>query len=263
MDRKHLSLRDIWNDAVSPANTCNAVDLPDPRPRSAMSRRDEAREARFRRLYLAMYWDLLAYAMRRVPESMSHDVVAETFLVLWRRLDDVPDDDEARLWAYGVARKIVMNHHRSSRRLERLKARLHSLPPRQPDAADAPERAEAARVLDALRKLTDDEREVLLLSVWEDLSNAEIAAMVDCSVNAVAIRIHRARRHLERLCGKDSARPGHKEPGYPHAEQDKRRSRDSGLRPIRGASPGEPGAAGRAPDSRELGEGRRAARGDP
>ena len=229
-----------------------------------MSRREEAREARFRRLYLSMYWDLLAYAMRRVPESTSHDVVAETFLVLWRRLDDVPDDDEARLWAYGVARKIVMNHHRSSRRLERLKARLHSLPARHAEAADAPERAEAARVLDALRKLTDDEREVLLLSVWEGLSNTEIAAVVDCSVNAVAIRIHRARRHLERLCGKDSARPGHKGPGYPpHAEVEKRRSRDSGLRSIRGAPPGEPGATGRAPDPRALGEGRRAARGDP
>jgi DNA-directed RNA polymerase specialized sigma24 family protein len=43
-------------------------------------------------------------------------VIAETFLTAWRRLDDVPAGDEARLWLYGVARRMLANQRRGARR---------------------------------------------------------------------------------------------------------------------------------------------------
>ncbi|HEY3714918.1 MAG TPA: RNA polymerase sigma factor [Jatrophihabitantaceae bacterium] len=82
-------------------------------------------EQRFRELFESHVRDLLGYALRRVgsPEDAS-DVVADTMLVAWRRLGDVPTDGTARLWLYGVARRVLANHHRSGLRRERLGERL-------------------------------------------------------------------------------------------------------------------------------------------
>jgi RNA polymerase sigma-70 factor (ECF subfamily) len=74
---------------------------------------------RFRRLFDDAERDLLAYALRRVdrPEDAA-DVVAETFLVAWRRLDDVPPGAQARLWLYGVARRQLANQRRGNQQCQ-------------------------------------------------------------------------------------------------------------------------------------------------
>ncbi|MEV4497219.1 sigma factor [Micromonospora arborensis] len=74
-------------------------------------------EERFRRVYAVNFEALLAYAMRRVeqPEDAA-DVVAETFLVAWRRSREMPPEAEARLWLHGVARRVLANHHRGGAR---------------------------------------------------------------------------------------------------------------------------------------------------
>jgi hypothetical protein len=62
---------------------------------------------RFTGLLERTHTDLLAYALRRVAEpSDAADVVADTYLVAWRRLDQVPADAE-RPWLFGVARKVL------------------------------------------------------------------------------------------------------------------------------------------------------------
>ena len=80
--------------------------------------------ARFEALYRACYQDLLGYALRRVerPESAA-DVVADTFLIAWRRIDEIPDE-QARPWLFGVARNVMANHQRADRRRADLGARL-------------------------------------------------------------------------------------------------------------------------------------------
>ncbi|MER7441844.1 RNA polymerase sigma factor [Micromonospora avicenniae] len=82
-------------------------------------------EDRFRRVYASNFQPLLAYALRRTeqPEDAA-DIVAETFLVAWRRSHDMPADAEVRLWLYGVARRVLANHHRTGLRRERLGERL-------------------------------------------------------------------------------------------------------------------------------------------
>jgi RNA polymerase sigma-70 factor (ECF subfamily) len=163
----------------------------DPETRTATSRRD-----RFRAIYDANYHLILGYALRRTEHREdAEDIVADTFLVAWRRFDDMPRGAEARLWLYGVARGTLANHHRTLRRRDRLHGRLESEVGLQapPPAAD---RARPAAVATAFSRLGDDDREVLSLLGWEGLDAGEIATVVGCSRNAARIRVHRARRRF-------------------------------------------------------------------
>src|SRR3954452_21281203 len=99
----------------------------------AMRRRDDddepagAAEARFADLYRDHARDVLAYAVRRAASAEdAADVVAETFLVAWRRDADVPRGAGARLWLYGVARRTLANQLRGERRRSRLAARMRA-----------------------------------------------------------------------------------------------------------------------------------------
>lgn len=159
-----------------------------------------AREDRFERLFAAAYPDVWRYARRRVPEADVDDVVAETFTVAWRRLDEVPED-RALPWLYRVAANTIANRLRSQRRHLRLVSRLQAEPPPAPAAEGDPE------ILDALAALRPDDQEVLRLAAWEGLGPAEIAVVLGCSDNAAAVRLSRARARLrERLTGSDRTR---------------------------------------------------------
>src|SRR5580704_6064903 len=75
------------------------------------------RRRRFETIYAANCGPILGYVLRRTRNGDdAADVVAETFLTAWRRLDDVPPGDQARLWLYGVARRVLANHQRGERR---------------------------------------------------------------------------------------------------------------------------------------------------
>src|SRR5438128_2115300 len=87
---------------------------------------DERTEA-FRRIYEACYRAIAAYARRRLSDGDADDVVADTFLVAWRRLEDVPQGDLTLPWLYGVARRVVSEGRRSGRRRDRLTVRLRGL----------------------------------------------------------------------------------------------------------------------------------------
>ncbi len=165
---------------------------------------------RFRRIYAANFEALLAYAVRRVEQPAdAADVVAEAFLVAWRRSREIPPDDEARLWLYGVARRVLANHHRGGIRRERLGQRLRE----RLTAAVAPDPcAEVPDRLDvraALARLGELDREVLLLTVWEGLEPREAAVVLGVSPAVVRTRLSRARSRLRELIGDVPARPGH------------------------------------------------------
>ncbi|WHP17872.1 RNA polymerase sigma factor [Cellulomonas sp. ES6] len=82
-------------------------------------------DERFAALFERTHRPLLAYALRRVSDPAdAADVVAETFLVAWRRLDDVPAGEAARPWLFGVARRVLANHYRGERRRDALADRL-------------------------------------------------------------------------------------------------------------------------------------------
>ncbi|WP_034215688.1 RNA polymerase sigma factor [Actinoplanes subtropicus] len=145
--------------------------------------------ALFESLYRACYEDLLRYALRRTgrPETAA-DVVADTFLVAWRRFGDIPAGS-ARPWLFGVARNVLANQHRAERRDTDLAARLrHELSGATVTAPEAP-----AGIASAFATLNAADQELLRLVAWEGLSAEELAVALDCSANAARIRLHRAR----------------------------------------------------------------------
>lgn len=166
------------------------------------------RVVRFERLAHEVGEPLRRYVVRRAPASAVDDVLADAFLVLWRRLDDVPLDDPLP-WAYGVARRCLANAQRGSRRQLSLIERIGRLDPPLP----APPQDEHPEVHAALGALPALDREVVLLWAWEELAPREIAAVTGMTANAVSIRLHRAKKRLaaeldRKIAGDAGQQPG-------------------------------------------------------
>ena len=157
-------------------------------------------EARFAALYRRHYRPVRDYCRRRVGGDLVDDAVAETFLAVWHRIDEVPTGDEALLWIYSVAYRVIGHQWRTMTRRRRLEDRLRTLPSRHVPAADelATDDAEYRLVLAATAQLADNDAEVLRLAAWERLSTDAIAAILGIEPNAVKQRLHRARQHLAR-----------------------------------------------------------------
>jgi RNA polymerase sigma-70 factor, ECF subfamily len=153
-----------------------------------------AREERFEVLFRANYPAVRAYALRRTSPDAAQDVVAETFLVAWRRLDEVPADSLP--WLYGVARRVLANQRRTADRSAALEDRLLGATPRLPgrDPGDSAGDAELVRI--ALGRLSEASREALILVAWQGLSGARAARAAGCSRATFAVRLHRARARL-------------------------------------------------------------------
>ena len=147
---------------------------------------------RFDALFSAHGPDIVAYCQWRTGSpSDAQDAVSEVFLAAWRRLDEVPEGDAARVWLYATARRVIANQRRSSRRRLALYERLSREPVSRPSEPE-----EESLVHEALRSLGAGDREVLLLAEWERLSAAEIAAVLGCLTVTARGRLHRARRRF-------------------------------------------------------------------
>lgn len=166
--------------------------------RLSMSREGASDARRFEAIYREHFGSVDAYAHRRLP-ARADDVVAETFLIAWRRLDDVPAD--ALPWLYGVARRVVSDVRRGSRRQDAVAERLASLGAAQGLGRDESD----SELLSALARLSERDRELLLLVYWEDLEPRRAALAFGCSRSTVATRLWRAharlRNELERMRG--------------------------------------------------------------
>jgi RNA polymerase sigma-70 factor, ECF subfamily len=161
--------------------------------------REHEQERRFEELFEAYRSDIVAYCgWRAGSPSDAQDAVADVFLAAWRRLDDVPEGDAARVWLYATARKVMANQRRSRRRRAALHERLALEVATRPHETAPPE-GEHALVHDALRRLGPRDREVLLLAEWEGLTPAEIAQIVGCLTVTARGRLHRARRRFQAI----------------------------------------------------------------
>jgi RNA polymerase sigma factor (sigma-70 family) len=170
------------------------------------------RTQRFNALFAAHSPDIVSYCGWRAPsQSDAQDAVAEVFLTAWRRLDQLPEGDAARVWLYVTARRVIANQRRSSRRRVALQERLalEAVPAQQePPSSDR----EETFVHAALRRLGPRDREVLLLAEWEGLAPAQIATVLGCLTVTARGRLHRARRRFraafeDLLAREDSEHP--------------------------------------------------------
>jgi RNA polymerase sigma-70 factor (ECF subfamily) len=153
------------------------------------------RDEQFEELFREHYGPVRGYAVRRIPGDVVQDVVSETFLVAWRRLDDVPAD--ALPWLYGVARRVMANQRRSADRSAALERRVAASDPGSTGPDDPGERLGDGEVVRAaLDRLSDRDREALMLVAWHGLSGARAARAAGCTRGAFAVRLHRARARL-------------------------------------------------------------------
>jgi RNA polymerase sigma-70 factor, ECF subfamily len=159
---------------------------------------DHAAIERFQALYAEHHARVYAYAVSRVGRQLADEVVSEVFLVAWRRLADVPAP--ALPWLLTVARNTACSQFRGSARQRSIGAELRAWVSEaelsEPDVAEAV--AERICVLTALAALPEADRELLTLVAWHGLKPNEAAQVVGCSTAAYFVRLHRARRRLER-----------------------------------------------------------------
>lgn len=155
----------------------------------------------FRLVYERCSTKILAYCVRRVGPDAGHDALAETFLVAWRRRDELPSGDGELPYLYGIAGNVVSNLRRSGRRRSRLRARLEGLGVDiGPDASAYVIQSDRdRRVVEAVNKLKPTDREILMLYTWEDLPRQTIAEIMGLSKQAVDQRIHRSYKRLSRV----------------------------------------------------------------
>jgi RNA polymerase sigma-70 factor, ECF subfamily len=155
------------------------------------------RRRRFERVAADVYEPLQRYLRRRAQPDDAADALADTLLVVWRRLDDVPDDPLP--WCYGAARRCLANQRRGDARRLRLvqhaAAHLDTAAGLALDPQRASDKPDAALVA-ALDVLSDSEAEIVRLWAWEQLEPREIAIALDLTANAVSVALTRAKRKL-------------------------------------------------------------------
>jgi RNA polymerase sigma-70 factor (ECF subfamily) len=185
----------------------------------------EAREDRFCALYEWTRPQIVAYALRRTASrDDAADVVAETFEIAWRRLDDIPTGQAGLLWLYVTARYVLANHGRRIRRRDEITVRLAEELRGVALREEAPD-ADSVVMQLCLKALAPDERELLMLAGWEGLSAAQMGRVLGCSPTAVRIRLHRARARLRSEMAEFAA--AEKRPGTSEHIQDRSTARSS------------------------------------
>ena len=188
----------------------------------------EGSDDRFEALYRSSYKAIFGYVLRRSDGDLDAvgDLVAEVFVVALRRQDAIPLSPQDRLWLYGVARRVLLDHQRRRSRRIRLESRLRT----QAEAALSETRPgddepSLLRVRAAMEQLRPADREALQLVAWDGLSNAEAAQVLGCTPNAVALRVHKAKARLRDILSPPSMNMPDLAPGLIHAPPRTSRSR--------------------------------------
>jgi RNA polymerase sigma-70 factor (ECF subfamily) len=155
-------------------------------------------EARFADIYGRYGKHIHGYCARRTDGADVADAVAETFLVAWRRIEQIPGGDATLPWLYGVAYRVLSHQWRHKARGRKLIEKLSGQANLESPGADMlVVGGEKYRlVIKASSRLRPIDQEVLRLTLWEELSHAHAAAVLGIDAAAVKQRAYRARRNL-------------------------------------------------------------------
>jgi RNA polymerase sigma-70 factor, ECF subfamily len=138
---------------------------------------------------------VFAYAARRSTTDVANEVVAETFLIAWRKLESVPA--EPLPWLLNVAGKVLANRRRADQRREVF---VRTIP--RASSIDPTEVVSTRLAIEkAIERLPPAEREALTLTVWDGLNVREGAAVAGCLRATFSVRLHRARRRVMKELG--------------------------------------------------------------
>lgn len=164
---------------------------------------DEWESERLRLLLEGSGDDLLRYFERRVKNAEdAADLLSESAMTAWRRIEDLPRGDAGRLWLFGVASNVLANHRRSRRRydalVDRLRIELRTSQPQKP--ADD----EAVAVRDAVNRLRPEHRELVMLVHWDGFTVADAAQILGLNASTARSRYSAARESLRSSLGSTS-----------------------------------------------------------
>ncbi|HJQ50662.1 MAG TPA: RNA polymerase sigma factor [Gaiellaceae bacterium] len=153
----------------------------------------------FENAFEAEFSSLHRYLARRLGASAADEIAAETFAVAFRNWDRLDPERPVRPWLYGIAANLVRHHWRKEQRMLQAYART-GVDPVAPDELAAVERLDAQalqrELAEALAALRPEEREVLLLHAWAELSDSEIADALGLPLGTVKSRLSRTREGL-------------------------------------------------------------------
>ena len=134
---------------------------------------------RLERLATELAAPLLNYFTRRIDKPAdAADLLSETMLVMTRRARELPlNDEEVRMWAFGVARRVLSSYRRGNLRhsalVEQLRTHLMVHHPKPADVTDA-----ESRVQTALATLSLHDQEIIRLIHWDGFTQVQVAALL-------------------------------------------------------------------------------------
>jgi RNA polymerase sigma-70 factor (ECF subfamily) len=144
--------------------------------------------------------DLLAYFERRTdPRADAADLLSETMIVAWKRIDRLPSDHtEARKWLFGIASRVLLSAHRTSRRRHAAVERLRDEVSREHlvTASEVESLEQAEQVRTAIARLPRPLQELVRLVHWDGFSLVDAAAVIGISASTARSRYARARELL-------------------------------------------------------------------
>lgn len=166
---------------------------------SYLSRAPDGEDA-FRGLYESAYADLLKFVQRRTDVANAEDIVAEAFLIVWRRFSEAPKrEDDARAWLFGITRNLMLNDRRGEQRRQALGVRLAETTATSHVDSHADLVSSRVDLGRAWALLSEVHQEALGLAIFENLAAPQAAHVVGISPVAFRLRLTRARRALRLL----------------------------------------------------------------
>lgn len=148
----------------------------------------------FEALYRAHAPEILGYLCRRSAGHDAQDLLAETFLIAWRRRDDLPGPTQRRAWLFGTARRLLLASGRGGLAVV-LTDSVDTWSGPEPSGTEADDPTSQI-VRTALAALPETDRELLTMTVWEGLQVVEAARVLGLTASAARVRLHRARVRL-------------------------------------------------------------------
>jgi RNA polymerase sigma-70 factor (ECF subfamily) len=157
-------------------------------------------------IYDEYYPPIYRYVYRQVGDvEAARDLTAEVFHRLLQTARSGADPDPyLKPWLYRTAHNIIVDHYRRQQHRQHLPLDEELINAGDDPAVAAERRLSAAQVRAALRNLTPDQQQVIVLKFLEGLSNQEVAAVLDRPVGAVKSLQHRALAALQRQLAPDT-----------------------------------------------------------